>query len=195
MNIFLSPLTPENLVSRDGFGSPVPRQPARLYTQAESGAYLRGFLSSSAAVSIYLFKPPHAIRSVSSLSGHALAYRWRSQLRVRRHRASKPQDSSKQGLPWQVTMDQLICASRSHTHYWYEVGILKVLHNSVKVMMSHVFVSLISLDYSTVSVCARCRDCPHSGFTTKTSRSDNGPRYSGLRDGRPGGSVGNLETL
>ena len=23
-------------------------------------------------------------------------------------------------------MDQLICASLSHTHYWYEVGILKV---------------------------------------------------------------------
>ena len=32
---------PENLVSRDGFGSPVPRQPAHLRTQAESGAYLR----------------------------------------------------------------------------------------------------------------------------------------------------------
>ena len=32
---------PENLVSRDGFGSPVPRQPAHLHTQAESGAYLR----------------------------------------------------------------------------------------------------------------------------------------------------------
>ena len=31
----------ENLVSRDGFGSPVPRQPAPLHTQAESGAYLR----------------------------------------------------------------------------------------------------------------------------------------------------------
>ena len=31
----------ENLVSRDGFGSPVPRQPAHhLHTQAESGAYL-----------------------------------------------------------------------------------------------------------------------------------------------------------
>ena len=26
-------------------------------------------------------------------------------------------------LPWQVTMDQLICASLFHTHYWYEVGI------------------------------------------------------------------------
>ena len=27
-----------NLVSRDGFGNPVPRQPAHLHTQAESGA-------------------------------------------------------------------------------------------------------------------------------------------------------------
>ena len=33
---------PENLVSRDGFGSSVPRQPAHLHTQAGSGAYLRG---------------------------------------------------------------------------------------------------------------------------------------------------------
>ena len=32
---------PENLVSRDGFSRPVPRQPAHLHTQAESGAYLR----------------------------------------------------------------------------------------------------------------------------------------------------------
>ena len=43
----------------------------------------------------------------------------------RRHRASKPQGSSERMLPWQVTMDQLICASLSHTHYWYEVGMLK----------------------------------------------------------------------
>ena len=36
---------PENLVSRDGFGSPVPRQPAHLHThQAESGAHLRAFV-------------------------------------------------------------------------------------------------------------------------------------------------------
>ena len=40
--------------------------------------------------------------------------------------ASKPQDSSKQVLPWQVTMDRLICASLSHAHYWYEVGMLQV---------------------------------------------------------------------
>ena len=38
-NIPLSPCVPENLVSRDGFSRPVPRQPAHLHTQAESGAY------------------------------------------------------------------------------------------------------------------------------------------------------------
>ena len=41
MNISLSAFAPKNLVSRDGFGSPVPRQRAHLHTQAESGAYLR----------------------------------------------------------------------------------------------------------------------------------------------------------
>ena len=40
-NIPLSAFVPENLVSRDSFGSPVPREPAHLHTQAESGAYLR----------------------------------------------------------------------------------------------------------------------------------------------------------
>ena len=46
--------------------------------------------------------------------------------RVRRHRASKPQSSSERVLPWQVTMDQLICASLSHTHYWCAVGMFEV---------------------------------------------------------------------
>ena len=72
-------------------------------------------------------KPPYAIGSVPSLSGHVIAYRWCSLPRVRRHRASEPQASPERLLPWQVTMDQLICASFSHTHYWYEVGILQVL--------------------------------------------------------------------
>ena len=52
-NIPLSPCVPENLVSRDGFSHPVPRQPAHLHTQAESGCLLTGFLPSSAAASIY----------------------------------------------------------------------------------------------------------------------------------------------
>ena len=53
-------------------------------------------------------------------------YRWHSLPRVRRHRASKPQGSYERVLPWQVTTDQLIFASLSHNHYWYEVGMLKV---------------------------------------------------------------------
>ena len=124
MNTPLSPCVPENLVSRDGFSRPVPRQPAHLHTQAESGAYLRD--SSRVPRRRPFMKPPYAIGPVPSLSGHAIAYRWRSLPRVRRHRASKPQGSSERVLPWQITMDQLIFASLSHTHYWYEVGMLKV---------------------------------------------------------------------
>ena len=90
-NIPLSPCVPENLVSRDGFSRPVPRQPAHLYTQAESGAYLRD--SSRVPRRRPFMKPPYAIGSVPSLSGHAIAYRWRSLPRVLRHRASKPQGS------------------------------------------------------------------------------------------------------
>ena len=58
-NIPLSAFVPENLVSRDGFGSSVPRQPAHLHTQAEIWCLLTRFLPSSAAASIY--KPPYAI--------------------------------------------------------------------------------------------------------------------------------------
>ena len=126
MNIFLSAFAPENLVSRDGFGSPVPRQPSHLHTQAKSGAYLRDSFRA----------PPYAIGSVPSLSGHAITYRWRLLPRVRRHRASEPQGSSKRVLPRQVTMDQLICASLSHTRCWYEVGMLKVPAN---VLANHLF--------------------------------------------------------
>ena len=66
-DIPLSPCVPENLVSRDGFSRPVPRQPAHLHTQAESGAYLR----DSSRVPR---KPPYAIGSVPSL--------WVTQLRT-----------------------------------------------------------------------------------------------------------------
>ena len=126
IHIFPVSVRPENLVSRYGFGSPVPRQPARLHTQAESGAYLRDSSGFPRRRPFIYFKPPYAIGSAPSLSGHAITSRWRSLPRVRRHRASKPQGSSKRVLPWKVTMDQLICASLSHTDYWYEVGILKV---------------------------------------------------------------------
>ena len=94
-------------------------------------------------------KPPYAIGSVPSLWGHAIAYRWRSLPRVRRHRASKPQGSSERVLPWQITMDHLIFASLSHTHYWYEVGMLKVpaVGDGVKVplpLLNNVIVRVLS---------------------------------------------------
>ena len=53
-NVSPSRFALENLVSRDGFGSPVPRQLARLHSQAESGAYLRDS-SHSAVAPIYSF--------------------------------------------------------------------------------------------------------------------------------------------
>ena len=134
-NIPLSPCVPENLVSRDGFSPPVPRQPAHLRTQAKSGAYLRD--SSRVPRWRPFMKPPYAIGSVSSLSGHAIAYRWRSLPRVRRHRASKPQGSSERVLPWEITMDQLIVASLSHTHYWYEVGMLKIPAVNAKIRVAN----------------------------------------------------------
>ena len=42
------------------------------------------------------------------------------------HGASEPQGSPERVLPWQVTMDRLIFAPLSHTHFWYGVGMLKV---------------------------------------------------------------------
>ena len=113
MNISLSAFVLESLVSRDGFSGLVPRQPAHLHTRAESGAYLQDCSRFPRRRPFIYFKSPYAIGSVPSLSGHAIAYRWRSLPRVRRHRASKSQGSSKRVLPWQVTMDQLICASLS----------------------------------------------------------------------------------
>ena len=127
MSISLSAFAPENLISRDGFGSPVPRQLAHLHTQAESGAYLR---DSSRVPRWRLFiylKPPYAIGSVPSLSSRTIACQCCSLPRVLRHRVSKPQGSSGRVLPWRVTMDQLIFASLSHTHYWHEVSMLEVL--------------------------------------------------------------------
>ena len=71
MNISLSPFAPENLVSRNGFGSPVPRQPAHLHTQAESGTYLRHSSRVLRQRPFIYFKPPYVIGSVPSLLGHA----------------------------------------------------------------------------------------------------------------------------
>ena len=46
---------------------------------------------------VHLYIPPTATGSVPSLSGHEMAYRWRSLSRVRRHRASSLQVRSING--------------------------------------------------------------------------------------------------
>ena len=51
------------------------------------------------------------------LLGHANAYRWHSLPKVRWHRGSSSPGSSKRVLRYQITMDQLICASLSRVHY------------------------------------------------------------------------------
>ena len=74
MDISLSAFAPENSVSRDGFGSsPVPRQPAHLHTQAESGAYLRDSSRVPRRRPFIYLKPPYAIGSVPGLSGRNCA--------------------------------------------------------------------------------------------------------------------------
>ena len=57
----------------------------------QSGAYLRDSSRVPRRRPFIYFKPPYAIGSVPSLSGHAIAYRWHSLPTVRRQRASKPQ--------------------------------------------------------------------------------------------------------
>ena len=121
-NISLSAFAPENLVSRNGFGSPVPRQPAHLHTRTESGAYLRDSSRVPRRRPFIYIKPPYAIGSVPSLSGHAIAYRWRLLPRARRQRASKPRGSSERVLPWQVTMDHTTTTAERYMlcMYWLQ---------------------------------------------------------------------------
>ena len=112
-NISLSAFVPAHLVSRDGSSSSVPRQPAHLHAQAESGAYLPGFLPSSAAASIYETAICHrvSLEFIGSRNCVPVSFTAESPPAP----TSKPQGSSKRVLPWQVTMDQSIFASLSHT--------------------------------------------------------------------------------
>ena len=99
----MSPFAPENLISRNGFDCPTPCQPAG------TGSYSRDFSRFPRRLPCIYTVPPYVIGPVPSLSGHAIAYRCRSQPRVRRHRAS----SSSNGcfLCSYHHMDQFKCAS------------------------------------------------------------------------------------
>ena len=139
----LSGFAPQNSVSRDGFGSPVPRQPAHLHTQAESGVYLRDSSRVPRGRPFIYLKPPYAIGSVPSLSGHAIAYQWRSLPRVRRHRASSPQGCSSNGC----------CIFRYH-------------HGSINVRLPFPDALMVySIDYSIVKcVIQKGSEAVHTGI-------------------------------
>ena len=112
-----APYVPENLVSRDGFSRPVPRQPAHLHTQAESGAYLRDF-------SRVPRQRPFIYLNRHTPSGQSRVYRV-TQLRTDgvhcRESAGTgplnlkvvPNECCLGRSPW---MDPSICPSLSHTH-------------------------------------------------------------------------------
>ena len=91
----LSSFVPVNLVSREGLGRPVPRQPVPSPHSDRIWSLLTGFRPlSTAAASMYLSILPAAAVLVPSLLDHTIAYRWRSLPRDRRHTASSPKGSS-----------------------------------------------------------------------------------------------------
>ena len=77
---------------------------------------------------VHIFLPtPHTIGTVPSLSGQAIAYRWRSLPRVRWHRASSLQGSSSNGCCLCITMDQMLLRSSLFPHRcWYTVSMFKL---------------------------------------------------------------------
>ena len=99
IEISLSKFTPDNLVSRDRFGCPVPRKPPQsLFPPAFGDVFIYYiyiydiYMTSTSTIYITASirtanrQLPSSIGSVPSLSDHAIAYRWRLPPRVRRHR-------------------------------------------------------------------------------------------------------------
>ena len=124
ITVGLSTFAPENLISRDGFGSPVPRQPAQFHTQAVSGAYLQDSSRVPRRRPFLYLKLPYAIGSSPEF------IRSRNCVPMTFTAESPPVNlkvvSNECYLGRSSWTNQYLCASLSHTHYWYEVGMLKV---------------------------------------------------------------------
>ena len=90
----LSHFAPENLISRDGIGSPVLRQRAHIFTPAGCAAYIRDS-------SRFPRRRPFIYLNHHTPSGQSRVHRV---TRVRWYRARKPHGSSKRVLPWQITI-------------------------------------------------------------------------------------------
>ena len=89
-------------IPRDGLGRSVPRQPAL------SPAF-HDIDMTTKDEGVHLYRQPPS-GQVLSLLGHASTHRWRLPPRVRRHKASSPQESSSNGCcifrlsPWDQLM-------------------------------------------------------------------------------------------
>ena len=114
---------PENLVSRDGFGSPVPRQPAHLHTHA---AYLQDSSRVPRRRPFIYLKPPYAIGSVPTLSGFfplkkKMPIEWRTikslghkiQLHGRREKWLNPSREKNQDTHHKRKVDEKSCVTFS----------------------------------------------------------------------------------
>ena len=109
--MFLCPRSCLRIWSRET-DSAIPSRASFVIThtkQAESGAYSRD--SSDFRGGVHLFILPYAIGLVPSLTGHAIAYQWRSLTRVHRHRAGISQRNSSYGCYLCVATDHLMCVS------------------------------------------------------------------------------------
>ena len=91
MNISLSSAAPNLSIWSHEMGLAVSSRVSLLIlqTQSESGLTYYGILSDFRG-GVHFFTQPTTIVLVPSLSGHTIAYRWRSLLRVHRPRASSP---------------------------------------------------------------------------------------------------------
>ena len=114
-------------LSRNGFGSLVPRQPAHLHN-TQANLVLTYGIPPEFRGGVHLFI---LYRHMSS--GQSRVYRV-AHLRTDGVHCRESAGIGPVNLKvvpnecclGQVTMDQLICASLSHTRYWYEVSTLKV---------------------------------------------------------------------
>ena len=120
-------LNREMNIPLSALSSPVLRQPAHLHTQAES--VLTYGIPPEFRGGVHLFT-----ENRHTSSGQSRVYRV-TQLRTDGVHRREPAGTGPVNLKVvpneccfgrAVTMNHLICASLSHTHYWYGVGMLKV---------------------------------------------------------------------
>ena len=115
-----SAFAPENLSSRDGFGSLVPRKPAHISILLRLNMVLTYWIPPEFRDGVHFFFNRH-----NTLSGQSRVYRVTQMLtngvHCRESAGTGPvinlnvvPNDSYQG---KVTMGQLICASLSHAHY------------------------------------------------------------------------------